>query len=109
MARGTLGGSKLIEQSSSVLDTLGNSLICLKCDEKVEQQANSLQKLDSHLFDFKKAYDSINRDHLFSKLKNMQIGGLFLENIKAKQYLMSHVTQFKFLLTKSIIYYMRVI
>ena len=33
--------------------------------------------------DFKKAYDSINRDHLFFKPKNMQIGGLFLENIKA--------------------------
>ena len=29
----------------------GNSLICLKCDEKVEQQTNSFQKLDCHSFD----------------------------------------------------------
>ena len=106
-------------------------------------------KLFVAFIDFKKAYD---RDHLFLKLKNMQIGGLFLENIKAmykmveycikvhggftdpiqsllgfkqrcvlspllfnlfiddiKQYLMSHATQFKFTLTKSIIYYMRMI
>ena len=28
----------------------GNSLICLKCHEKAEQQTNSLQKLDSHSF-----------------------------------------------------------
>ena len=33
--------------------------------------------------DFKKAYESINRDQIFFKLKNMQIGGLFMENIKA--------------------------
>ena len=40
-------------------------------------------KLFVAFIDFKKAYDSINRDHLFFKLKNMRLGGLFLENIKA--------------------------
>ena len=40
-------------------------------------------KLSVGFIDFKKAYDSINRDHLFFKLKNMQIEGLFSENIKA--------------------------
>ena len=109
-------------------------------------------KLFVAFIDFKKAYDSINRDHLFFKLKNVPIGGLLLENVKAmyktveycikvhggftdpiqsllglkqgcvlspllfnlfiddiKTILMSHVTQFKFILTKSIIYYMRMI
>ena len=28
----------------------GNSVICLKCDEKVEQQTNSLKKIDSYSF-----------------------------------------------------------
>ena len=33
--------------------------------------------------DFKKAYDTINRGKLFQKLKQAQLGDLFLKSIKA--------------------------
>ena len=35
---------------TKLIKTYGNSLIGLKCDEKVEQQTNSLQRLDSYSF-----------------------------------------------------------
>ena len=44
--------------------------------------------------DFKKAYDSINRDHIFFKLKKMQIVGLFLENIKAMYKMVEYCIKF---------------
>ena len=33
--------------------------------------------------DFRKAYDSINRNGLFFRLKQMEIRGLFLDNLKS--------------------------
>ena len=42
------GSSFLSEKSLEFFS--GNTLIYLKCDKKVEQQTNSLQKLDWHSF-----------------------------------------------------------
>ena len=40
-------------------------------------------KLFVAFIDFRKAYDSINRNDLFFKLKQMEIRGLFLDNLKS--------------------------
>ena len=41
------------------------------------------RKLFVAFIDFRKAYDSINRNDLFFKLKQMEIRGLFLDNLKS--------------------------
>ena len=41
------------------------------------------RKLYVAFIDFRKAYDTVNRDILFYRLKMLGIGGIFLNNIKA--------------------------
>ena len=49
-------------------------------DKTVEHEK---RKLFVAFIDFRKAYDSINRNDLFFKLKQMEIRGLFLDNLKS--------------------------